>query len=153
MVLFLFLSTQLTAWSQQPDSVQLHDMVQKYCRSINDADSILASSLWEHGNNVSFINPRGHEVGLDNIKKNIYHFFWTYFSKRDLRSIKERYSIYDDIAIVEFYWIFDAVLKANNAPIQTKGRETQIWRKSHNEWKLVHIHYSGMPVTGQEQGF
>lgn len=37
--------------------------------------------------------------------------------------------------------------------MQTKGCETQIWRKSHNEWKLVHIHYSGMPVTGQDQGF
>ncbi|MBN1185715.1 MAG: nuclear transport factor 2 family protein [Bacteroidales bacterium] len=67
--------------------------------------------------------------------------------------MKERYSIYDDIAIVEFYWVFDAVLKANNAQMQTKGCETQIWRKSHNEWKLVHIHYSGMPVTGQDQGF
>ncbi len=152
LALFLFLGTHLTAWSQQPDSVQLHAMVQQYCRSINDADGILASSLWEHGNNVSFINPRGHEVGWNNIEKNIYQFFWTYFSKRDLKSAKERYSIYDDIAVVEFYWVFDAVLKANNAQIQTKGRETQIWRKSHNEWKLVHIHYSGMPLTGQEQG-
>ncbi|MBN1185714.1 MAG: hypothetical protein JXB49_25760 [Bacteroidales bacterium] len=69
MFLFLFLSTPLTAWSQQPDSVQLHVMVQKYCLSINDADGVLASSLWEHGNNVSFINPRGHEVGWDNIEK------------------------------------------------------------------------------------
>jgi hypothetical protein len=47
---------------------------------------------------------------------------------------------------------FDATQEMMNKPIQTKGRETQIWRKLDNEWRLVPIHYSGMPVTGQDQG-
>jgi hypothetical protein len=30
---------------------------------------------------------------------------------------------------------------------------TQIWEKEANEWRIVHIHYSGMPVTAPRRGF
>lgn len=75
------------------------------------------------------------------------------FAKRELHGSKEKTTIYGDVAWLTFEWVFDATMKADNSPIQTKGRETQLWRKINNQWKLVHIHYSGMPVTGEKQGF
>jgi hypothetical protein len=58
------------------------------------------------------------------------------------------------MAIVEFYWIFDAVYSGENpAPMQTRGRETQVMKKFGNEWRMVHVHYSGMPVPGERDGF
>jgi len=38
-------------------------------------------------------------------------------------------------------------------PIATHGRETQVYRKVDGAWRLVHVHYSGMPVTGERLGF
>lgn len=54
----------------------------------------------------------------------------------------------------EFYWVFDAIFSGENPQeIQTKGREKQVVKKFGDEWKLVHVHYSNMPVTGEREGF
>jgi len=37
--------------------------------------------------------------------------------------------------------------------LTTRGRETQIYRKERGQWRLVHVHYSGMPVTAGGRGF
>ncbi len=70
------------------------------------------------------------------------------FSERKL-TIKD-VIIHDsrDAAWAECYWDFVAKLKADGSSINTKGRETQIYRKEKAEWRLVHVHYSGMPVSG-----
>lgn len=149
----LFLSLHVYAQKQNEDIIQLKTMVEKYCQSINNNDTTLASSIWEHSNEVAFIHPRGHEIGWENIKKNIYHFFWDYFTHRKLTSLKEDYSFYGNTANVDFYWDYQAVFKMNNEPIHTKGRESQVWLKENNTWKLVHIHYSNMPVSEAREGF
>lgn len=60
---------------------------------------------------------------------------------------------YGDTAWSEFYWDFAAKLRKDGSPLVTHGRETQIYRKEQARWRLVHVHYSGMPVTGAGQGF
>ena len=79
--------------------------------------------------------------------------FSTAFTKRKLQYFNEHWTNYGNVAWVEFHRVFDAVFAHNNQPVQTKGRETQIWKKNQGQWKLVHVHYSGMPLNGQEQGF
>ena len=135
------------------DSIQIKEMIDKYAKSIDDADTVLGAELWAKSKEVSFIHPRGHEHGWENIKNNIYNFFGAYFTKRKLNIHDVRISVYGDVAWTEFYWIFEATFKNGTVPIQTKGRESQIWRKMKNEWQLVHVHYSSMPVTGERQGF
>lgn len=73
---------------------------------------------------------------------------------RDLKSYDESITRYDDMAILEFYWVFDATfVGADSMSIQTKGRETQVLKKIDSTWRIVHIHYSGMPETGEREGF
>ena len=135
------------------DTTQIKDMVNKYAKSIDDADTIGGAKLWAKTKEVSFIHPRGHEHGWEEIKNNIYKVFGNFFSKRKLNIHELRISTYGDVAWTEFYWIFDATFKNATTPIQTKGRESQIWRKINNEWLLVHVHYSNMAVSGARQGF
>ena len=131
------------------DNYEIKNLIKKYAESINNADSTLGSRLFAHSNEVTFIHPRGHEKGWAQINNSIYKFFGENFLHRDLKTFNENVTIYNNIAWVEFYWIFDATLKSDNSPLQTKGRETQIWRKSHGQWQIVHVHYSGMPMTGE----
>jgi hypothetical protein len=133
------------------DSILFNSLVTRYVQSIDQADTISGSELWSHTGEVSFINPRGNEYGWNGVK-NIYRFFKDNFSTRKLSFKNLKLAVYDDVAWLEFFWVFDATMKMNNNPIQTRGRETQIWRKINDEWRLVHVHYSGMPVTGQGQG-
>lgn len=138
----------------QNDSLAIQKVVENYKLSINNADTLLAKSIWLGSPEISFIHPRGHEIGWEGIKKGIYEMFGTRFSARDLKSYNESFTIYDDMAVVVFYWIFDATYSGENpAQMQSKGRETQIMKKVGNEWRIVHVHYSGMPKTGDREGF
>ena len=131
------------------DSVLFNSLVIQYALSIDNADTVLASKIWSHTPEISFINPRGTAYGWNGVK-NIIKMFGENFSARKLSCFDVKVANYGDFAWLAFYWVFDATLLLNNSPVQTKGRETQIWRKSQNEWRLVHVHYSGMPVTGQD---
>mgnify|MGYP000350742025 CR=1 FL=1 len=115
------------------DSSEIKTLLEKYAESINNADTVLASKLFAHSDEASFIHPRGHEHGWTEINNHIYKFFGDFFSKRKLNISNEHINVYGDIAWTEFYWVFDAVLKKDNSSLQTKGRETQIWRKIKNE--------------------
>lgn len=134
------------------DSALFHSLVTQYTQSIDRADTLLASKLWAHTDEISFIHPRGHEYGWSGVKK-IIKMFRDNFTVRKLTFFNLKPAVYKDVAWVEFYWVFDATMKMNDSPVQTRGRETQIWRKINSEWRLVHVHYSGMPVTGEGQGF
>ena len=60
-------------------------------------------------------------------------------------------SVYGDAAVVEFDWDFVATRRDNGqrlSPPAAKTRSTS----GDQGWRLVHLHYSGPPVTGAGQG-
>jgi ketosteroid isomerase-like protein len=128
------------------DSILFNSLVTQYAQSINQADTVLASKFWSHTPEVSFISPSGNEYLWSGVK-NIYNIFRDNFSARKLSCFNIKYANYGNVAWLEFFWIFDGNLIMNNNTVQTKGRETQIWRKTGDDWLLVHVHYSGMPVA------
>ncbi len=151
LVVTTLLGVQRKAAAQSNDQV-FAELIRQYEQSINDADTVLAAKIWAQTPEVSFIHPRGTEYGWSGVK-NVYKMFQDGFTKRELHGANEKVIVYGDVAWLTFTWVFDAVFKGNNQPIQTKGRETQLWYRTDGQWKLVHVHYSGMPVTGQGQGF
>jgi len=68
------------------------------------------------------------------------------FAERKLNVHDVVIRVYGDTAWAEFYRDFAAKMKNGGPPLNTKGRETQIYRKGDRGWVIVHIHYSGMPV-------
>ena len=162
-VILWFLSAILTGCSSpktddaqtvQMEMQSVKQVLDNYKISINQADTVLAGTFWLTTPQASFIHPRGHEKGWEEIKPGIYGMFGSRFATRNLKSYDETIQLYDDMAVVVFYWIFDATFAGENpSPMQSRGRETMVLRKFENAWKVVHIHYSSMPVTGDRQGF
>jgi hypothetical protein len=144
--------TARNATTTLDDSIFFKALVTNYVHSIELADTTAGSGIWAKTAEVSFINPRGTEYGWEGVKK-IYLMFHDNFTSRKLTFSNLKYAYYGAVSWVTFSWIFDATIKADNSIVQTKGRETQIWKKVNNEWRLVHVHYSGMPVIGEGQGF
>jgi ketosteroid isomerase-like protein len=136
------------------DADAIRTIIEKYAKSIDRADTALAAELWSKSPDVSFIHPRGHERGWEEVKQNMYEkTMGAMFSERKLTPRDVVVHVHGDSAWAEFYWDFTAKLKGNGPTIKTKGRETQIFQKAGGRWQLVHVHYSGMPVTGQRAGF
>lgn len=140
--------------TNEVDKKLIMDMVKKYTKSVNHGDlhPELINDLWEHSPDVSNINIRGHQKGFDDIRKNFYEPIFLVLKDRNLRMTtsprKPAIYFFDNTAIVEFYWILNATIKDGNKPIEMAGRETHVYRKANGQWKLVHLHYSGMPAKG-----
>ena len=134
--------------------MEIRTVIEKYQQSIVDADVDLASEIWSTKEDVSFIHPRGHERGWDAVAKNFYGItMGDTFSERKLEIFNLFVHEDGDHAWVEFYWRFDAIMRQDRTPLHTEGRETQVLRRIGETWRIVHVHYSGMPVTGARQGF
>lgn len=136
------------------DEQEIQVLVASYAKSIDQADRKLASQIWLNSPDVSFIHPLGHEHGFDQIQQNVYqHLMGDTFSERKLSPRNIRVHVHGDSAWVEFYWDFVAKLRKDGSVITTHGRETQVYWKMPSGWRLVHVHYSGMPVANEKQGF
>ena len=152
-LLAMFLS--MAALAQQPaDRREIQTLIEKYAKSVDAADTAVAAQVWSQSPDVSFIHPRGHEHGFDQVKQNVYvRAMGDMFSERKLTITDIAIRVYGDAAWAEFNWDFVARLKKDGSPLNTKGRETQIYRKEPAGWRLVHVHYSGMPISEARQGF
>lgn len=133
---------------------EIKRIIGTYAKSIYEANTALASQIWWDSPDVSFIHPQGHEHGFEQIKQNVYkHLMGDTFSERKLTIHDISVHVYEDAAWAEFYWDFVAKFRKDGSPVMTHGRETQVYRKAPDGWRLVHVHYSGMPVTEERKGF
>jgi ketosteroid isomerase-like protein len=128
------------------DVEQIKTAIFRYAHSMDLADTTLASQIWSNSPDVSFIHPLGQEHGFEQIKENVYmKLMGGLFSERKLSAHDISAHVYGDAAWAEFYWDFAAKLRKDGSPIETHGRETQIYHKENGAWRLVHVHYSEMP--------
>jgi ketosteroid isomerase-like protein len=143
---------QSTGAQGDVDSIQR--LIAEYAKAVDTADVTLVKQIWSDLPDVSFIHPLGHEHGLDQVAQNVFaHLMGDTFSERKLSVRDVSIHAYGDTAWSEFYWDFAAKLRKDGSPLATHGRETQIYRKEQGQWRLVHVHYSGMPVAGERNGF
>jgi Xaa-Pro aminopeptidase len=139
---------------ERSESDAIKNLIAKYAKSVDAADTALAAEVWLDSPDVSFIHPLGHEHGFEQIKQNVYkHLMGETFSERKLTVHDVSVHVYGDTAQAEFYWDFGARFRKDGSPLTTHGRETQLYHKEQGRWRLVHVHYSGMPVIEGRQGF
>ncbi len=135
------------------DTADVRELIEKYAKSVDGADTNLAAQVWLDSPDVSFIHPLGHERGFEQIKQNVYmRLMAETFSERKLSVHDVSIHILGDAAWAEFYWDFSAKFRKDGSPLTTQGRETQLYQRKQGRWRLVHVHYSGMPATSRLQG-
>jgi ketosteroid isomerase-like protein len=148
------LSITAQARASKSEDNQIQDLIAKYAKSIDDADTPLAPEVWLDSPDVSFIHPLGHEHGWQQVQRKFYKdLLGSTFSDGKLKIRESSTPIYGDADWAEFYWDFDAKFAKEGSPITTHGRETQVYQKMKGRWWLVHVHYCGMPATEKRKGF
>ncbi|WP_420236426.1 YybH family protein [Telmatobacter bradus] len=143
----------VTSTGNRQDIEQIQQVIKDYVGSVEKLDLDLARKVWSNRPEVSFIHPRGTELSLEEVLANFYSKTMGTFSKRQLLPDNMDIHVYDDTAWSEFTWTFYATVKDGGPNITTKGRETQVYHRENGTWRLVHVHYSGMPETGKLKGF
>ncbi|HEY1184520.1 MAG TPA: nuclear transport factor 2 family protein [Bryobacteraceae bacterium] len=142
-----------TAADTDQASDRIKQLIAKYAAAADGADVDLASQVWDNSPDVSFIHPLGHEHGWEEVKNFYRNIMGAPFSERKLTVRDVTVHVYGNSAWAEFYWHFEAKSRSNGSTVVTNGRETQIYRKVEaGRWVLVHVHYSGMPVTAARRG-
>jgi ketosteroid isomerase-like protein len=131
---------------------QIQSLVKDYARSVDTLDPALVRRIWSARPEATFIYPRGTEHGLANILEGVYGRTMGMFSERELLPGEPAIHVYGDAAWSEFTWTFQGMLKNGGTKVTTAGRETQIYHKENGTWKIVHVHYSGQPVTRPPEG-
>lgn len=131
----------------------IESRVTDYAKSVSAVDTVLASRIWINSDDASFIHPLGHEKGWKSVKENVYiKLMEGLFYERKLVVKNLTVHTRGQSAWAEFYWDFKARLRSDSTEISTQGRESQFYIMSNDEWKLVHVHYSGMPVKEVLEG-
>jgi ketosteroid isomerase-like protein len=126
----------------------IRQQIEKYTAALNAAGAGLAAQVWRNSADVSLIHPAGHAHGWEEVK-GVYGFFGSAFSERKLTVRDVAIHVNGETAWAEFYWHFVAKQIKDGSPVETDGRESQIYEKTGNAWQLVHVHYSGPPMTPQ----
>ena len=126
----------------------VRQQIAKYAAALDAADLDLASQVWKTSPDVTFIHPAGHGHGWEEVKE-IYKFFGSAFSERKLVARDIAVRVNGKVAWAEFYWHFVAKQSKDGSKVETDGRETQIYEKIGNGWRLVHVHYSSPAVPPQ----
>ena len=138
------------AAGSDPGTQAIRQLITIYAGSIDTADPRLADQLFSSAPGVTFIHPQGEEHGRDQIEADVYNnLMGSTFSERKLTPRDIAIHVYGDTAWSEFNWDFVAKFRKDGSPFHSQGRETQIYRRESGHWRIVHIHYSGAPVSGQ----
>ena len=141
--LFAVSSTTFARGGSESERKAVETIVDAYIKTINDGDLELVGKIWSHDERASFIGPQGRFSGYEEVRDKLVMSFKNGFAKRNLRKDELIIVIEGKSAWAEFTWIFDSVGK-DGTERTSRGRETQIFRKEKDGWKLMHIHYSGI---------
>lgn len=141
------------ALAQEAATAEIAALLDHYAQAVNELDLDLAEEIWSQEPGASFIQPRGHQRGWSDIRDNFYLGAMGGLPTRHLTiGDFEIHPLTDDAAWSEFYWTFEASLP-DGTPINSAGRETQIYRRENGAWQIRHVHYSGMPTQEEGEGF
>jgi ketosteroid isomerase-like protein len=149
---FLGFAGKVEAQSASPDEVKINAVLAKYRQCVDTLDPALISEIWSSDLPVSFVHPLGTDEGLSQIKTDIFGNIMGMFSKRNLIFDTTAIHVNGDSAWVEITWTFHAVWKDSGEALTSNGRETQVLVREQGDWRLVHVHYSGPPVTMVREG-
>jgi ketosteroid isomerase-like protein len=135
-----------------PDENEIKQMIDMYSKAADEADPSVASHVWCDSSEDSLINPIGRWHGVEQIMGFYRHEMGDTYSARNLRISDISVRVYTDAAWAEFNWDFAAKLRKDGSAASFRGMETQVYRKSHNGWCWVHVHYSALPAKEKPTG-
>jgi ketosteroid isomerase-like protein len=123
---------------------QIEQLLQTYLQSVKTADVATAATIWMQRPDIVVVTPLGRYEGWDAVQREVYvNFLQKTFAERELQASNVHIHVNGDSAWAIFDWDFKGKL-ANGQSLTTKGRESHVYEKTADGWRITHLHYSAL---------
>lgn len=127
--------------SDASTDTQIRSVLDRYVKVVNDADDAGLRELWANPDEVSFVSPMQRFRTWDELQGFWQGFLKSSFTQRELKPSNIAVHSVGDAVWAVFDWEFNGTMTDGKA-FQSRGWETQVYRKTDRGWRLTHIHYS-----------
>jgi ketosteroid isomerase-like protein len=118
-------------------------------KAVNGADDQMLRDLWAEPERISYVNPMQRLRTWGELQGFWQGFLKNSFTRRELTLSNVAIQSIGDAGWAVFDWEFNAT-QTDGKPSQTRGWETQVYRRTDRGWRIAHAHYSvpaGPPPT------
>lgn len=131
----------------------VEEAVRFYVKTVINADTSLAASIWQDSPKTTLIHPRGDAIGWEEVKEQFYiNRLQKLYKERKFEIKNLDIECYSAHAIVFFHWDLTGTLRSDGTVVTHHGRSSQVYRQlSNGRWQIVHAHISGMPIESERQ--
>jgi uncharacterized protein (TIGR02246 family) len=134
--------------AQSTDAVtaaNIRAVLDRYVQAVNGADEQILRELWVEPEHVSYVNPMQRLRSWGELQAFWQGFLKNSFTQRELKLSNVAIEALGDVGWAVFDWEFRAT-QTDGKPSQTRGWETQVYRRTDRGWRIAHAHYS-VPAT------
>jgi ketosteroid isomerase-like protein len=135
-------------------TAEIRAVLDRYVKAVNDADENLLRDLWAEPENPSYVNPIQRLRSWSELQGFWQGFLKNNFTRRELKPHNVAIQSAGDAAWAVFDWEFSGTQR-DGKPFQSRGWETQVYRRTDRGWRLTHVHYSAAatpPPAGGQAG-
>jgi ketosteroid isomerase-like protein len=116
-------------------------VLDRYVTAVNGADDQMLRDLWAEPERISYVNPMQRLRTWDELQGFWQGFLKNSFTRRELTLSNVAIQSVGDAGWAVFDWEFNAT-QTDGKPSQTRGWETQVYRRTDRGWRIAHAHYS-----------
>lgn len=125
--------------------------LEQYKRLVHTQEEADAAGLWADHCDCSLISGGTVFKGTEAIQKDFLGLIRQAYSEIQLVSDQVEIRMIDDrCALIVFEYHTECTRRETNEPYGILGLETQIYVKEQDDWRLVHVQYSGKPVSSAQ---
>jgi len=122
-------------------ATEVRAILDQYVKAVNGADDQMLRDLWAEPERISYVNPMQRLRTWGELQGFWQGFLKNSFTRRELTLTNVAIQSAGDAGWAVFDWEFNAT-QADGKPSQTRGWETQVYRRTDRGWRIAHAHYS-----------
>ena len=131
-------------------AAEIRAVLDRYVKAVTDADENILRELWADPEHVSYVNPMQRLRSWGELQGFWQGFLKNSFTQRELTLSNVAIQAVRDVGWAVFDWEFKAT-QTDGKPSQSRGWETQVYRRTDRGWRIAHAHYS-VPATPPPAG-
>lgn len=124
-------------------AADIRAVLDRYQKAVNGADEQILRELLAEPERISYVNPMQRLHTWGELQGFWQGFLKSSFTQRELTVSNVAIQSVGDVGWAVFDWEFRAI-QTDGKPSQTRGWETQVYRKTDRGWRIAHAHYSAV---------
>jgi len=135
-----------TAANDAQTAADIRAVLDRYQKAVNGADEQILRELWAEPERISYVNPMQRLRTWGELQGFWQGFLKNSFTQRELTVSNVNIQSGRDVGWAVFDWEFRA-MQTDGKPSQTRGWETQVYRRTDRGWRIAHAHYSALAAA------